>query len=66
MSMPEVTEIQRWQLNPGDRLIVTTDRYLRDSDVAVVKARVRAALALPDDVPILVHGPDAEVKVISA
>ena len=65
MSLPEVTEIQRWKLEPGDRLIVATDRVVSLSDVERIKERVRAALALPADFPVLVHGTDATVEVVN-
>jgi hypothetical protein len=66
VSLPEVTEIQRWKLQPGDRLIVSTDREISLKDVDLIRAKVRAALALPDDFPVLVTGPGVNLEVAGA
>jgi hypothetical protein len=47
MSLPEVTEIQRWRLRPGDRLVVSVEA------------------TLPADFPVLVHGNDVSMEVVT-
>jgi hypothetical protein len=52
---PDITEVQRLRLEPGDRLVVTTNRSdLSQHEATVTEIRVRELLALPDDVPVLV------------
>jgi len=65
VSLPDVTEIQRWALQPGDRLIVSTDREISMAEVEEIKARVIAALVLPAGFPLLVTGPSVNVEVVS-
>lgn len=64
--LPEVAEIWRWKLEPGDRLIVITAREPTMAEVDYIKDRVRASLALDDDFPVLVHGPSVRLEVASA
>jgi hypothetical protein len=63
MSLPDVTEIRRWALQPGDRLIVSTSREISQQDTARIKQLVIAALALPAGFPVLVTGPGVNVEV---
>jgi hypothetical protein len=66
VSLPEVKEIQRWTLRPGDRLIVSTDQQITNDQVDRIKDIVRASLALPDDFPVLVTGPGINVEVATS
>ena len=66
MSLPEVKEIQRWTLRPGDRLIVSTDRHVTPDQIAAIKDTVRRSLALPDDFPVLVTGPGINLEVATS
>jgi hypothetical protein len=63
MSLPEVTEIQRWALRPGDRLIVRVEQEINPQQVDEIRRRVRVVLGLPDEVPILVAGKGISVSV---
>ncbi len=51
MSLPEITEIQRVTLKPGDRLIVRTDVRLDMATADRIKRMVRDVFG--DDVPVL-------------
>jgi hypothetical protein len=60
----EITEIERWSPQPGDRLIVRARQpKITDQQAADIKRRVLAMLALPDDFPIMVTGSDVSVSV---
>lgn len=65
MSLPEVTEIRRWKLEPGDRLIVNVDAEITNAQVELIKERVRGGLALPGHVPVLVTSRGVNVEVVS-
>lgn len=54
MSIPEITEVQRLELKPGDRIIVRTPARLTDEQAAYLKERMRTILRLPDELLILV------------
>jgi hypothetical protein len=54
MTLPEITEVQRLTLKPGDRLIVRSPDLMSHEMAALVAGRVRRVLRLPDDVPVLV------------
>lgn len=63
MDLPEITEVQRLTLKPGDRLIVRTDGKLRAAQAADMLERFRARLGVPDDVQVVIldNGMSAEV-----
>ena len=67
MSLPEVTDVQRFRLEPGDALVVhlNTD-HLTAEDAATVRMRARAGLGLGEDVPILILGPGNRLSVVNA
>jgi hypothetical protein len=52
--LPEITEVQRLTLRPGDRIIVRTPERLDMATAERVHHRVLAVLQLPDDFPLLV------------
>lgn len=55
--LPEIREIIRWTVEPGDRLIAIVNRDAVDGEQAAeVRARLRAVLQLPEDFPIAVTG----------
>jgi hypothetical protein len=52
---PKITEVQRLEIKPGDRLIVHVDRDSIDPHTAaIVKERLRKALNLPAYMPIVI------------
>ena len=61
--LPEITEVQRLTVKPGDRLIIRTDAKLRADTAAHLLEVVRARLGLPDDVRVVIldSGMSAEV-----
>jgi hypothetical protein len=66
VELPEVTEIQRWEIRPGDKLILRTDRQVVDQEqAAMLQERVRAILHLPPDVDVLILGPEWRAEVVS-
>lgn len=62
--LPGITDIQRYHYQPGDALIVRTDRTPTLSEIGTITARIRAVLKRPG-LPVLVHGPEAAIDVIN-
>jgi len=54
--LPEITEIGRLTLKPGDRLIARTDDVLTAQSAADLTEMLRVRLALPDGFPFIVLG----------
>ncbi len=66
MSLPEITEVQRLTLKPGDRVIVRTPQPLDMKTADYVEHAVRARLRLPDDVPVLLLPDGMSLDVVNA
>ena len=65
MSLPEVTDVQRLRLEPGDALVVRLgEGQYRQHDAATAKERVLSVLG--DHVPVLVIPHDASLGIVSA
>lgn len=63
----DITEIERWSPQPGDRLIVRVGQLKTSRQQADdIKGLVLAMLALPGDFPILVVDQSISVSVASA
>jgi hypothetical protein len=56
MDLPDITEIQRLTLRPGDRIVVHADADLSLQAADMIKEKVRRGLSLGPDVNILVVG----------
>lgn len=54
MNLPEITDVQRLTLKPGDRIIVRTEARLDMATADYMRNRVRAHLGLADDFPVLI------------
>ena len=53
--LPQVTEVQRLRLEPGDKLVIRADvDRMSHEDADMLQCRVRAALRVPDDFPVMV------------
>lgn len=52
--LPEITEVQRLTLKPGDRIIVHVQGHVNAQMAHLVKERVRTELRLSADVGVLV------------
>ena len=63
-SLPEITEIRRLTVKPGDRLIVRTDAKLDAATAARMLEQVRARLGLPDDVRVVILDSGMSVEVV--
>lgn len=63
VELPEISEIERWSVKDGDRLIVHYDGELSMEQADDVRKRVRAALQLPLRIPILVLDQYWDVEV---
>lgn len=61
MDLPEITEVKRLEIRPGDRLVVRLDREPDDAEFDHLCGRLRALLG---DVPVVILGPDADLEVI--
>jgi hypothetical protein len=61
--LPDITDVQRLELRPGDRLIVRLEHAPTPSEVRRVCAIVRQLLEAPQ-LPVLVLGPHETVKVL--
>ena len=67
MSLPEVTDVQRLRLKPGDALVVHLNALeLTESDAVMVRARARAGLGLAEDVPILILAAGQRLSLVNA
>ena len=61
--LPEVTEIRRWSIQPGDRLIIRCSQRLTQAQAQEIREQVRVRLGLPDDFPLMVIGDDVTIEV---
>lgn len=67
MKLPDVTEISRWNPQPGDRLLIyVEEEQLTREQAEYIEAVVRRKLQLPDDFPLCVVGPQIHVSVVHA
>ncbi len=65
MKLPEITEIKRLDIRPGDRLVLrTSDHVITPEQAAELRKRVATALLLPEDIPVVVIGAEWDVEVI--
>lgn len=62
--IPEVAEVRRLVIRPGDKLVLRLDHLVDESQWENLVRRLRAALG--DDVPVLVLEPGADLEVISS
>lgn len=60
MNLPEITEVKRLTVHPGDRVIVRCVRDPNMHEAHEIKQKVEAVLG----VPVLVHGPSVDIEVI--
>ncbi len=65
-ALPEISEVQRLTLKPGDRIIVRTPQRLDMNTADYVERSVRARLQLPDDVPVLLLPDGMSLDVVNA
>jgi hypothetical protein len=61
--LPGVTEIHRWTIQPGDRLIIRCDQPLTAEQAAGIRDKVRQRLQLPESFPLVVIGADITIEV---
>ena len=67
MSLPEITDVQRLRLEPGDALVVHLNAHeLTESDALMVRTRARAGLGLAEDVPILILAAGQRLSLVNA
>lgn len=64
MNLPEITDVQRLILKPGDRLIVRTGAKLDTATAARMLEVVRARLGLPDDVRVVILDSGMSMEVV--
>ena len=62
--LPEIADVKRLTLRPGDSLVVRLARPPTDYDAATIKGRLRAILGR-DDLPVLVIGPSDDIEVLT-
>jgi hypothetical protein len=63
--LPQITEIQRLRLGPGDHLVLKLDtRKLTEHDVAQVTRMVRDTLRIGSEVAVLVLGSHSDLTVL--
>lgn len=63
MDLPEITEVKRLDLRPGDRLVLRLGRTPTDTEAFEIVSRVREVVG--PDVGALLLGPDEDIEVIS-
>lgn len=66
MDIPEITEVQRMRLEPGDKLIVRIEARVDMATADVIKKHIRGVLGLAEDFPVLVLDRGANVEVVSS
>jgi len=67
MSLPEITDVQRYRLQPGDALVLRVAGRISPVQAERVKEQVRAGLGiLGEDVPVLVLDESASLSVASS
>ena len=62
--LPEITEVQRLTLKPGDRLVIRSDEVLSAETAARLTEIARARLGLDADVPVFVLGQGMILEVV--
>jgi hypothetical protein len=62
MKLPEITEIRRLTVRPGDRLVVSLEYEPTDAEVDELGRRLPAVLGT--DVPIVILPPSMDITVI--
>ena len=62
-ALPEVTDVQRLTLRPGDAIVLRVPSRISAQIADVLKERVRAKLGLGPDVPILILDGDISIEV---
>ena len=64
MNLPEITEVQRLTLKPGDRLIVRVPDRIDAATAARMLEVIRGRLGLPDDARIMILDRDMSMEVV--
>ena len=64
-TLPEVSEIRRWSIQPGDRLIVRCEGHVTPAQAETLRVRMRVFLQLPDDFPLVIVDGGVTVEVAS-
>ncbi len=62
--LPEITEVQRLVLKPGDRLVIRADEVLSAATAARLTEMARERLNLDADVPVFVLGQGMSLEVV--
>jgi hypothetical protein len=60
VDLPEIAEVKRLTVRPGDKLVVRLVRRPDEHEAHEIRERVQAILGAP----VLVLGPDADLEVI--
>lgn len=63
MELPEVTEVQRFRYQPGDRFIVKVPWDVGPREAEEIRQRFRAVAQLPDDTPVVILPGDWELMI---
>lgn len=61
--LPEIAEVKRLTIRPGDTLIVRLGRYPDMAEVEEIRVRLTEVLGT---VPVIVLGPDEDIEVLEA
>jgi hypothetical protein len=64
VNLPEITEVQRLTIKPGDRLVIRADQVLTAESASRLTQMARARLQLPEDVPVFVLGLGMSLEVV--
>jgi hypothetical protein len=65
MELPEITAVQRWTMQPGDRLVVRVKGTLEPGHAEALRDYVRKQLQVPDDFPLIITDDSAEISIIN-
>jgi hypothetical protein len=64
MNLPEITEVQRLTLKPGDRIVIRADQVLTNQQAHELTQMARVRLRLPEDAPLFVLGKGMSLEVV--
>jgi len=67
MHIPDITEVQRLRLEPGDKLVVHLNTsHLEEATAQAVREQVRDALALAAGFPVMILARGVQVEVLNS
>jgi hypothetical protein len=66
MTIPEITEVKRLTIKPGDRIIVRCEMRLTEYDADYISHFVREHLGIGTEIPVLILDAGISLEVLNA